>query len=267
MKSISTIILAIFLSSNLATAQDTMYVYRAGTVISKQAVADVDSIIFYKPITPPAVVTDIDGNVYHTVTVGTQTWMVENLKTTKYNDGTSIPYTFDANTWSALSTPGYCYYNNDAANKITYGALYNWYTVNIGKLAPTGWHVPTDAELTTLENYLIAHGYNYDGTTTGNKIAKSLAATTLWNTYTTVGTIGYDLTKNNTSGFAGLPGGFRYPNGTFYNIGESGHWWSSTQGSSTANALYRGLYYYDNLVYRTNASMQYGFSVRCLRDF
>src|SRR5665647_1584626 len=89
-------------------------------------------------------VKDIDGNVYHTVKIGTQVWMVENLKTTKYNDGTSIPNIIDGTTWSNLTTPGFCFYNNDAANKNIYGALYNWYTVNTGKLAPTGWHVSTD---------------------------------------------------------------------------------------------------------------------------
>ena len=100
-------------------------------------------------------VVDIDGNVYHTVTIGTQVWMVENLKTTKYNDGTAIPLVTDNTAWGALTTPGYCWYNNDSATyKNTYGALYNWYAVNTGKLAPTGWHVPTDSEWTVLTTYL-----------------------------------------------------------------------------------------------------------------
>ena len=153
--------------------------------------------------------TDADGNVYHTVTIGTQTWTVENLKTSKYNDGTKIPLVTDGTTWGNLTTPGYCWHNNDAAtNKATYGALYNWYAVNTGKLAPSGWHVPTDAEWTTLENYLIAHGYNYDSTTTGNKIAKALAAQTYWTTYSTTGTIGCNLSTNNRSGFFGPSGRF-----------------------------------------------------------
>ncbi|MDD4729737.1 MAG: FISUMP domain-containing protein, partial [Dysgonamonadaceae bacterium] len=173
MKTIVTIILAIFLIGNLATAQDTLYIYKSGSVVTKRAISDIDSVIFYKALNP-VTVTDIDDNVYHTVTIGTQVWMVENLKTTKYNDGTSIPLVSDGTAWSNLATPGYCFYNNDAANKSTYGALYNWFTVNTNKLAPTGWHVPTDAESTTLENYLIANGFNYDGTTTGNKIAKSM---------------------------------------------------------------------------------------------
>ncbi|MCX6309152.1 MAG: fibrobacter succinogenes major paralogous domain-containing protein [Bacteroidia bacterium] len=210
-------------------------------------------------------VTDMDGNVYTTVTIGTQTWMVENLKTTKYSDGTSIPLVSDGTAWAALSTPGYCYYNNDAANKNIYGALYNWYAVNTGKLAPTGWHVPTDAEWTILENYLIANGYNYDGTTSGNKIAKALAASMLWNTSTTVGAIGNDLTKNNTSGFTALPGGYRYSNGTFYSIGNYGNWWSSTEYSTTS-AWYRNLNCNYSNLNRSVSTKSYGFSVRCVRD-
>jgi uncharacterized protein (TIGR02145 family) len=211
-------------------------------------------------------VTDVDGNVYNFITIGTQTWMVENLKTTKYNDGTSIPLVTDLTAWSILTTPGYCWYNNATANKSIYGALYNWYTVNSGKLAPNGWHVPTDAEWTTLENYLIANGYNYDGTTTGNKIAKSLAATTGWNSYSGTGTIGNDLTKNNSSGFAGLPGGYRDSGGAFGSIGYFGRWWSSSEGS-TSNAWFHYLGYYSSDVGRYDGDeMQYGFSVRCLRD-
>ncbi|GEM_PF-853591 len=212
-------------------------------------------------------VTDVDGNVYHTVTIGTQTWMVENLKTTKYRDGTSIPNVTDATAWAALATPAYCWYNNDAAtNKSTYGALYNWYAVNTAKLAPTGWHVPTDAEWTTLQNYLIANGYNYDGTTTGNKIAKSMAATTNWSSYTGTGTIGNDLTKNNSSGFTALPGGCRFSNGTFDTIGYYGYWWSSTEGGTT-DAWFRYLYYGGGNLYGGYDTKSYGFSVRCVRDY
>ena len=106
------------------------------------------------PAPTPLTATDIDGNVYHTVTIGTQIWMVENLKTTRYNDGSPIPFVTDSSSWSNLTTPGYCWYNNDTTNKNTYGALYNWFAVNTGKLAPTGWHVPTDDEWTTLTTYL-----------------------------------------------------------------------------------------------------------------
>lgn len=211
-------------------------------------------------------VTDIEGNVYHTVKIGTQTWMVENLKTTKYNDGTSIPYVTVPSDWSYLTTPGYCYFNNNVANKNIYGALYNWYTVNTDKLAPTGWHVPTEAEWTTLENHLIVYGYNYDGTTTGNKIAKSLAATTGWSTYDGTGAVGNDLTKNNTSGFAGLPGGERGSNGSFNGVGYYGIWWSSTQ-NETYYAWFRDLNYDISSVSSYYGSKNYGYSVRCVRNF
>ena len=106
--------------------------------------------------TPTATtVSDADGYVYHTVTIGAQVWMVENLKTTKYNDGTAIPLVTDSTAWAILTIPGYCWYNNDAVTyKATYGALYNWYAVNTGKLAPKGWHVPADAEWTKLITFL-----------------------------------------------------------------------------------------------------------------
>jgi hypothetical protein len=104
---------------------------------------------------PSNLVKDIDGNVYDTVTVGTQTWMVENLKTTRYNDGTAIPLVTKSVAWETLSTPGYCWYNNDESTyKAPYGALYNWYTVNTGKLCPTGWHVPGDSEWIVLIDFL-----------------------------------------------------------------------------------------------------------------
>jgi uncharacterized protein (TIGR02145 family) len=210
-------------------------------------------------------VTDVEGNVYNTVKIGTQTWMVENLKTTKYNDGTSIPVVSDGTAWTVLTTPGYCFYGNDAANKTTYGALYNWYTLNTGKLAPSGWHVPTDAEWTTLENYLIANGYNYDGTTTDNRIAKSLAATTGWTTSTNTGAIGNDLTKNNTSGFSGLSGGCRNFNGSFSNIGTYGYWWSSTEGN-TGYAWFHALHCLSSSENKASYYKQTGISIRCIQN-
>jgi uncharacterized protein (TIGR02145 family) len=212
-------------------------------------------------------ITDKDGNIYHTVTIGTQTWMVENLKTTKFNDGTAIPLVTDNTAWRNLSTPGYCWYNNAATYKNIYGTLYNWYTVNTGKLAPTGWHVPTDAEWTTLENYLIANGYNYDGSISGDYYAKSLAATTNWTIYTDAGAIGTDLSKNNSTGFSALPGGIRNSSdGTIDGSGYFGYWWSSTE-DNTGYAWYRGMGYLSSDVYREYLDKQSGFSVRCVRDF
>jgi uncharacterized protein (TIGR02145 family) len=212
-------------------------------------------------------ITDRDGNVYHTLTIGTQTWMAENLKTTQYNDGTAIPLVTDNTAWGNLTTSGYCWYNNDTATyKNTYGALYNWYTVNTGKLAPKGWHVPTDVEWTTLQNYLTANGFNYDGSTSGDYYAKSLAAATNWVADSGKGTIGNDLSKNNRTGFSALPGGGRFINyGTFINVGGCGYWWSSTEGD-TSYAWYRYMNYDGSSVYRGDGSGQNGFSVRCVRD-
>jgi len=213
-------------------------------------------------------VIDIDGNVYTTVKIGNQVWTVENLRTTKYNDGTPIPLVTDNTAWGKLTTPGYCYYDNtthaDSIKK--YGALYNWYAVDTKKLAPKGWHVPTDAEWTILENYLIANGYNWDGTKTENKIAKSMAAKADWKTGVDAGTIGNDLTKNNRSGFSALPAGFRVDDGVFDHMGITALWWSATEFDASI-AYYRYLDYSLGDLGRDLFSLKSGgSSVRLLRD-
>lgn len=216
------------------------------------------------------IVTDIDGNVYHTVKIGTQIWTVENLKTTKYNDGAAIPLVTDATSWQALTSDAYCWYNNSIVNKATYGALYNWYVVspaNTKKIAPAGWHVPTDAEWDTLQNYLITNGFNWDGSTTGNKIAKSLAAKSDWLSSTNLGTPGNDITSNNSSGFSALPGGVRYGSGSgiFDTQTYAGYWWSATEFVfDVSNAHYRYIgaeYLHSDYSFKST-----GFSVRLVRD-
>jgi uncharacterized protein (TIGR02145 family) len=216
-------------------------------------------------------VSDADGNVYHTVIIGNQKWTVENLRTTKYNDGTSITLDTSKATWGEDTSGKYCYYKNttniDTLKK--FGALYNWYAVNTGKLAPSGWHVPDTTEWNTLQNYLIANRYNYDGTTTGNKIAKSLAGKTDWLSLpdTTIGAIGRNMSTNNSSGFTALPGAYRSDSGTFEECdGSSGYWWSaSTKRASGAGARY--LY---NCHVSLNRFTEYykknGFSVRLIKD-
>jgi uncharacterized protein (TIGR02145 family) len=233
-------------------------VYNSASKTVKINVTDTSSTVF-----------DADGNVYKIVNIGTQAWMVENLRTTKYNDNTAIPNVIYDNAWEAMTTPAYCWNNNDAAtNKAAYGALYNWYTVNTGKLAPKGWHVATDAEWTTLENYLIANGFNYDGTTTGNKIAKALGSATGWHSDTGEGTVGNTdyPAKRNATGFTALPGGFRLNDGAFSPIGHDGLWWSSSESGATT----AGIRYVDFLASSLNRGGSYkskGLSVRCLRDF
>jgi len=209
-------------------------------------------------------VTDIDGNVYHTIKIGTQTWMVENLKTSKYRNGEAIANVTDNTAWTGLSTGAWCNYNNDAANGTKYGKLYNWYAVADSRnIAPAGWHVPIDAEWTTLENYLIANGYNYDGTTSENKIAKSLAANIDWMTSSSTGAIGNDLTKNNSSGFIALPGGCQAWSGSS-NVGGGGYWWSSTDYGT---GVYGTTLDYNSVsASRINGVKVYGQSVRCLKD-
>jgi uncharacterized protein (TIGR02145 family) len=214
---------------------------------------------------PYTTVKDANGNVYTTLKIGNQVWMAENFRATKYIDGT--PISSDSN-WNNAASPKYCFYNNAADSQLVnkYGALYNWYVVspaNPKKLAPQGWHVPSDAQWDTLLNYLIAQGYNWDGSDTGNKIAKSLAARTDWAVDSTPGTIGCDLTKNNTTGFSALPGGHRSGSGAFY--AKDAVWWSSTACDSI-NAWYRYLGYNFNYLLRGSSNFSCGFSVRLIRD-
>ena len=195
-------------------------------------------------------VTDIDGNVYNTVTIGTQVWLKENLKTTKFNDGNSIPNITDATAWASLTTPAYCWYNNDEpANKNTYGALYNWRTVNSGKLCPSGLHVPTDLEWTELTDYL--GGENL----AGGKLKET--GTLHWNSPNTGAT--------NETGFTALPGGNRAYYRLFCGIGDFGFWWSTTE-HETRYAWYRQLHQGFSFVMNAYHDEQMGLSVRCLRN-
>ena len=193
---------------------------------------------------------DVDGNVYTSVTIGTQVWMGENLKTTKYNNGEQIPLVSDNNAWSNLTTPGYCWYNNDEATyKDTYGAMYNWYTVNTGNLCPTGWHVPSNEDWTTLVTFLGGD------TVAGGKLKEK--GTTNWNSPNTGATDDY--------GFKALPGGEHDYSGLFYEIGYNGFWWSATD-DVVNDAWNRDLYSNVSDMQRHSYIKRHGFSVRCLKD-
>jgi uncharacterized protein (TIGR02145 family) len=140
---------------------------------------------------------------------------------------------------------------------------------NPNKIVPAGWHVPMNAEWDTLQNYLIANGYNWDGTTTGttsNKIAKSMAAKTDWSTWTSAGVIGNDLSKNNSSGFSALPSGYRWSDGVFNSFGNDGYWWSATESSSVSTAWYIRLHYAYAFIMRDHYIKNCGFSVRLVKD-
>lgn len=202
------------------------------------------------PSTSGSTVTDLDGNIYSTVTIGTQVWMASNLKTTKYKDGTAIPMVTDDKAWTKQSIQGCCWYNNEATtNNDGNGLLYNWYTVSTLKLCPTGWHVPTDPEWYTLTDFL-------GGADVAGKKLKE------------TGTIHWPIPNNkatNETGFTAIPSGNRSSNGSFELLGRSTYWWTSAEYSSVSawtrylNNSYGG-------VRRDYYEKRNGFSVRCLRD-
>lgn len=194
-------------------------------------------------------ITDRDGNVYQTVKIGNQVWMVENFKATKFNDGTPIPNVTDESEWSYLTSPGYCWYENDISNKATYGALYNWYVINTGKLAPAGWHVSTNDDWETLSDFLGV------GDAAGGELKE--AGTEHWLSPNTGAT--------NSSGFLALPGGFRHYNGGFAGQRSCGRWWSFTECDAT-NSYYLELS--DYYVYLTRICDQkgFGYSVRLVKN-
>ena len=206
-----------------------------------------------KDTTPtPLTVTDMDGNIYQTVTIGSQIWMAENLKTTKFNDGSPIPFVPDSSLWGSLTSPGFCYYyNNPGVYKAAYGAMYNWYAVNSGKLAPTGWHVPTKDEWTLLTNYLGGDSL------AGGKM--KLNSPYYWY-YSNKG-------ATNSSGFTALPGGYRYymDNSAFFLLGAVGNWWSATQNDN-ANAFYLSIGTESASSSQGSDNKANGFRIRCIKD-
>jgi uncharacterized protein (TIGR02145 family) len=186
-----------------------------------------------------------------TIVIGTQQWMRENLDVLTYRNGDTIPQVTDPTEWAALTTGAWCYYNNDPANGAIYGKLYNWYAVNDARgLAPQGWHIPTDEEWTTLSTKLGGEEV------AGGKMKTT--GTTLWTTPNTDAT--------NSSGFAGLPGGYRFSFGSFNDVGYFGNWWSATEYNLYSGAWCRTLKYYHGSLRIDNFNKAHGFSVRCLRD-
>ena len=194
-------------------------------------------------------VKDADGNIYASTTIGKQVWLVENLKTTKYNDGTPIPLVTKDNAWQELKTGAYCWLNNDIKNKDISGALYNWYTVTTKKLCPKGWHVPSNDEWIELTIFL------GDKESAGAKLKET--GTTHWKSLLNQGTNEFDFTA--------VPSGLRLTSGLFPEFGSGRSvWWSST--GTTTDAWNRGLSFDSDRLFKGDENLRNGFSVRCLKD-
>jgi uncharacterized protein (TIGR02145 family) len=231
---------------------DTMYVMKSGAIINKQSIkaTDVDSVIFYKPAMNGTFTDPRDGHVYKWVMIGTQVWMAENLSYLPVAASDPSVGLEDEANWETKSTPYYYVYDKDK-----YGVLYNWYAAQTA--APAGWHLPSDAEWTTLSTYL-----------GGESVAGGkMKSTTGWNSPNTDAT--------NSSGFSALPGGSRsgggFPDGYYGSLGYAGYggsWWSST--SQGGNNTYRASFRYLNYNYGNLGSSYFskydGYSVRCVRD-
>ncbi len=229
-----------------------------------------------------SLIKDIDGNIYKTVKIGTQTWMAENLRVTRFNDGAQMNYVRDSAQWRdrQLSSNGaflepspmYCFPDTSIDGKIKYGALYNWNVVDGKQPCPTAWHVPSMTEWSTLCLYLIAEGYNFDRTTTGNKIAKSMAVGNDWEYSDIEGSPGntdYPEMKN-ASGFSAIPAGTRQDNGDFPVFNKRATWWSTTPSSyyGMKTASYTSLSYNEDHLTTCNpgTTLLAGKSIRCIKN-
>ena len=268
-------------TSNLTglTANTTYYV-RAyatnsyGTAYGDQVQFITSSSGLGQPCPGLATVQDRDGNVYNTVQIGNQCWMKENLKTTKYRNGTAIAYPGSDDTgWSNNTAGAYAWYNNDISYKNTYGALYNWYAVkNSNGLCPVGWHVPSDSEWTQLVNYVVSQGYPNSNIVNGagnslkscRQVSSPLggicntSAHPRWNFHNTH--YGFDK-----FGFSALPGGHRFASGIFYGLGIDAYWWSATEYLTGAFSRYL---FNDsgNVSNSYFSNKKAGYSVRCVLD-
>jgi len=204
------------------------------------------------PTPIPATITDINGNVYHTLTIGTQVWLKENLKVTKYRNGDPIPNITDFTNWGNLTTGAYCSYNNSSSMANTYGLMYNWYAViDSRKIAPAGWHVPTYDDVHKLSLYLGNVNNN-----PGGKLKET--GFVHWENPNTGAT--------NSTGFTALPGG-RCDLTSFSFFGKEGNWWTSSQDvySSDEGSMFTMSYFGDYFAL-LSFDKKYGISVRCIKD-
>jgi uncharacterized protein (TIGR02145 family) len=236
-----------YLRSYAINSEGTAY----GNQISFTTIPNVNGIIF-NPNLVYGSISDNDGNIYKTIQISSQIWMAENLKTTKYNDGSSIPNVTDNTEWSLLTSGAYSDYNNTPSNNDIYGKLYNWYAVNTNKLCPTGWHVPSEDEWFRLNNYLGIGDHQ------GGKLKE--IGTTHWTSPNNGAT--------NETGFTGLPSGYRPINGTYTSLGYYGWWWSSSEiEPSSIFAYSANIGNVDNdMTYFSASTKEDGYAIRCLKD-
>jgi len=220
-------------------------------ILAVYSCQDTEPILYTDYTGQKGQVTDIEGNVYKTVGIGSQIWMSENLKTATFNDNSSIPIILNDSIWGHLKSPGYCWYNNDSSiNKRIYGALYNFFVIETGLLCPTGWHVPDESEWNTLESFL-----------GGNKVA----AGKLKDYYTSFWIEPNPCLTNNYD-FKSLPGGERLNiSGRFSGIGENGNWWTNTS-ESDYHAYSRSMTHESTVLYRYLTNKKRGNNVRCVKD-
>jgi uncharacterized protein (TIGR02145 family) len=251
--------LGLYVSTLLGLTSGTQYYVRAyatnavGTAYGNELIFTTLALLG-QPCPGTPTVTDIDGNLYNTVQIGSQCWTQNNLKTSKYRNGNNIINITDNSQWSQTNTNNtgaWCYYDNNVNNGVTFGKLYNWYAVNDSRgICPTGWHVPTFLEWSTVENFL-----GGDGVAGG-----ALKSTSGWNLP--------NIGATNSSNFSALPGGHRDPNGGFGGLGFDGYLWTSSIGgwgggssawTRTLNNSNQGFHY-------GGYGWGSGFSIRCLRD-
>ncbi len=265
MKKIISIFIIMFVSVNLF-AQTNMIIRTTNGNTHSYPILEIDSVYYEETFPDCGTVTDYDGNTYQTVTIGTQCWMKNDLQVTHYPNGNAIPNITDNTTWGILTNndtaDAYCFYNNNSSTD--YGALYtyaaaigdNWQRDNDSQnseggqgVCPDGWHLPTDAEWTTLTNYL--GGENV----AGGKMKE-------------IGTMHWsnpNIGADNSSGFSALPSGLRYNSGYFDGLGNDGYWWSATESTSD-NAYYRFIDCHVTEVTNNNGTKAFGLSIRCIKD-
>jgi uncharacterized protein (TIGR02145 family) len=252
MKTICFYFTAMILTGNLMSQVPDRTNYQANVhdvyiSVLENAIITEDNVIK----TLPEKLKDYDGNLYHIVKIGDQTWMAENLSTTHYRNGDAIPVVNENSDWSNQKKGAWCNYRNDENYAITYGHLYNYYAVaDNRKLCPANWHVPTDAEWRVLGEYLGGDPV------AGAKLMEM--GTSHWNSPN-------DLATNET-GFTALPGGVRRDGGASSNLGNNGLWWSSSEASSTTAWMRELLYHNKTYILRAGLNKDYGLSVRCIKN-